>query len=82
MVCDCGGPVVGQSAGPLFRRSPPLVSVCTHQSVFSVQIKNCEPLVLAPAFAMDKIPETARSKTRISDASMVMSHTKSHEHTK
>lgn len=28
----------------------------TYQSVFSVQIKNCEPFVFGPEFAMDKVP--------------------------
>lgn len=35
----------------------------THQSVFMVQMKNWEPLVLGPAFAMDRTPtETGRSE--------------------
>ena len=28
----------------------------THQSVFSVQMKNCEPFVLGPEFAIDIMP--------------------------
>ena len=34
-----------------------LIHYHTHQSVFTVHKKNCEPLVLGPALAMDKIPE-------------------------
>ncbi len=35
--------------------------VCrTHHVVFSVQMKNCEPLVFGPAFAIDKIPANAK----------------------
>lgn len=37
----------------------------THQSVFTVQMKNWEPLVLGPAFAMDRTPaKTSRSEPR------------------
>ena len=49
--------------------------LCTHHSVFSVQMKNCDPLVFAPAFAMDKIPEEPTCKIGISAVSMVMVHT-------
>lgn len=35
----------------------------THQSVFMVQMKNWEPLVLGPAFAMDRTPaKTSRGE--------------------
>lgn len=38
----------------------PLCNQChvfsTYQSVFSVQIKNCEPFVFGPEFAIDRMP--------------------------
>lgn len=37
----------------------------THQSVLMVQMKNWEPLVLGPAFAMDRTPE---KQARVSHA--------------
>lgn len=37
----------------------------THQSVFMVQMKNWEPLVLGPAFAMDRTPANTSRMTRL-----------------
>lgn len=49
----------------------------TYQSVFMVQMKNWEPLVLGPAFAMDRTPAKANWMTRLpQEASHLESHSK------
>jgi len=35
-----------------------LIQQFAHQSVFSVQMKNCEPFVFCPLFAIESVPAT------------------------
>lgn len=39
--------------------------LATHQSVFMVQMKNWEPLVLGPALAMDRTPAKTSGMSRL-----------------
>ena len=47
----------------------PLCNQCnvfsTYQSVFSVQIKNCEPFVFGPEFAIDRMPVINKDQSQL-----------------
>ena len=42
----------------------------THHAVFAVQMKNWDPLVLAPALAMDRIPGPVCFRVKFSSANL------------
>ena len=57
-----GGVMRGQPPGPGACRCPALADALSSHEVLTVVMKNCEPLVLGPALAMDRMPGPVCSK--------------------